>query len=385
MPVIQRHLTILLLWLVGLGAAAQFAKVAVPFAQVRSLYPDAGDSVGWLLSIVSLLGAILGIVFGDLVARIGEKRILLLGVVLGAALSIGQSALLTFEWMLLTRVLEGLSHLAIVVAAPTLIAQISGDRLRPLAMAFWSTFFGVTFALFAWVILPLFQDQSIGRLFGTHGVYMGIAAVLIGLFIPSGFDAQNRPKTRNVIATHLRAYTTAKISTPAVGWLFYTLTFVSLLALLPDHLPPENSDRALGLMPLFSIATSLFIVPIIAARHSSMRAIFQGFILGIGIILFAMIWDLRTVLTVVFFGVIGLVQGGSFAAVPELNEDPEDQALAYGFMAQMGNVGNLLGTPLLLLTIQMGGASAMFVTVALLYAIAVTALSVLLLKTKASA
>ena len=364
-------LTILLLWLVGLGAAAQFAKIAVPFATVRAFYPDAGDAVGWLLSIVSLSGAVLGIVFGNLVARAGEKRIIIAGLILGALMSLWQASIPSFSWMLFSRFLEGLSHLTIVVAAPTLITQLAGDRLRPLAMSFWSTFFGVAFAIFAWIVIPLFPSDGLGGLLSAHGIYMAVAAGLLVFILPK--DEPKEVQATNVIASHLRAYTTPSIAAPALGWLFYTLTFVSLIALIPERLPEGEAAWATGLMPLMSIATSLFLVPLIATRYSSLHAIYAGFAIGAVLILFAINIDLRAIVAVIFFGVIGLVQGGSFASVPELNKTAEDQALAYGFMAQMGNVGNLLGTPILLWVISMGGDTAKYGAITLLYTVAIAA------------
>ena len=52
---------------------------------------------------------------------------------------------------------------------------------------------------------------------------------------------------------------------------------------------------------------------------------------------------------------LGFVQGASFAAIPELNDTPASRAQAAGAIAQLGNVGTTLGTPLLLaLTAAMG-------------------------------
>ena len=58
------------------------------------------------------------------------------------------------------------------------------------------------------------------------------------------------------------------------------------------------------------------------------------------------------------FAVLGLVQGASFAAVPELNNSVKTQALSYGVMAQLGNLGNLIGTPILLAVLSMGEIAA---------------------------
>jgi nitrate/nitrite transporter NarK len=44
---------------------------------------------------------------------------------------------------------------------------------------------------------------------------------------------------------------------------------------------------------------------------------------------------------------LGIVQGASFAAIPELNATPEDRARAAGAVAQLGNLGTTTGTPVL--------------------------------------
>ena len=82
-----------------------------------------------------MVGALLGIVVGGLVGRFGEKRILLTGLLLGAGISFWQVGLPALETMLFSRLLEGCSHLAIVVAAPTLIVQLSDAKYRGTAMA----------------------------------------------------------------------------------------------------------------------------------------------------------------------------------------------------------------------------------------------------------
>ena len=49
---------------------------------------------------------------------------------------------------------------------------------------------------------------------------------------------------------------------------------------------------------------------------------------------------------------LGIVQGASFAAIPQLNPRPEDRARAAGAVAQLGNLGTTTGTPLLALLMQ---------------------------------
>ena len=57
-------------------------------------------------------------------------------------------------------------------------------------------------------------------------------------------------------------------------------------------------------------------------------------------------------------GAMGLIQGASFAAVPQLNAKPAQQAQANGAMAQMGNIGNTSGTPIMAAALAGMGYSA---------------------------
>ncbi|MDP2118386.1 MAG: hypothetical protein Q8K28_00635 [Hoeflea sp.] len=64
-------------------------------------------------------------------------------------------------------------------------------------------------------------------------------------------------------------------------------------------------------------------------------------------------------LFIALFAALGLVQGASFAAVPELNAALPDRALANGGIAQTGNIGNALGTPVLLAVTATGAAAGL--------------------------
>ncbi len=360
---------ILVLWAAGLGAAGQFAKIAVPFGSLRALYPEAG----WLLSVVSLLGVVFGMSAGVLVARIGGQRLLIASLLLGAAMSLWQAALPSFAVMLASRLIEGFSHLMIVVAAPTLIADIAPQRFRAAAMTLWSTFFGVAFALIAWLGLPLVAAYGLPMLFLAHGLFMVL--IVGGLRVGLGSDGQKVSGSGSglglslILRQQITAYRSPRISAPGLGWLFYTLTFVALLALLPDRLPEESRSEAMTLMPLASIAAALLLVtPMLLWLHA-VTIVILGFIMAGGVM--ALFWTgLPTpLLAVLLFAVLGLVQGASFAAVPALNTTTETRALSNAALAQMGNLGNSIGTPLLLRAQAEAGLHGLLIAIIICYSL----------------
>ncbi|MEM9757317.1 MAG: MFS transporter, partial [Pseudomonadota bacterium] len=78
---------VLLLWLAGLGAAAQYGKISVIFEMLPALYPDQGEAIGFAVSLVGAVGIVLGVVAGVIVTRVGPRTAILGGLGLGAAMS----------------------------------------------------------------------------------------------------------------------------------------------------------------------------------------------------------------------------------------------------------------------------------------------------------
>lgn len=360
---------ILLLWLAGLGAAGQFAKIAVPLGEFGALYPNAGSGLGWLLSLISIVGIFLGMTAGIFAAKFGYVRLLIIAMLLGAAVSIWQAQTPSFTAMLISRLIEGFSHLIIVVVAPTLIAQVASDGFRAMVMALWSTFFGVAFAIVAWFGLPLISSHGVASLLLGHGAFMGVLAGLLAvafrifeLHMPSS-DAPL--SVRIILRQHVSAYRSPYISAPALGWLFYTLTFVAILAILPSILPANAG--LVGLLPLISIAASLVLVPYLLRFTSAVNLVIGGFISATVIIVLILIGLPAAVAFMGLFAVLGLIQGASFVSVTQLNTSTNDRALANGTMAQMGNLGNTIGTPLLLAILVHFGMTGLLVTICTLY------------------
>ncbi|MEH6775781.1 MAG: MFS transporter, partial [Cereibacter changlensis] len=178
-------LLVLALWGAGLGSAAQFAKLGVIFDQIALAYPGRSEvALGLTVSIVGFVGLVFGTTAGLLVQRLGYRRVLVAALSLGAVLSALQALLPPLPVMLALRLAEGASHLAIVVAAPVLIAQLAPLRLQGLAMTLWSSFFAVSFAITATLGRPLVEAQGIAALFLAHGAYMAGFALLLWRLLP---------------------------------------------------------------------------------------------------------------------------------------------------------------------------------------------------------
>jgi len=356
-----------LLWAAGLGAAAQYGKISVIFDQLPLVYPNAGAGLGFAVSLVGFLGIVLGVIAGVLVAKIGYRRALLWALLLGALMSFVQASFPALPVFLASRIIEGAAHLAIVVAAPTLIAQITAERSRGFALTLWGTFFGVSFAVLAWAGLPLVARFGLGSLMLAHGIYMTAMALILWRVLPSGVVPSDRVNLIDLIRAHGRIYSSARIGAPAIGWLFYTICFVSVLTVFPPYVAPELRALVIGGMPLMSILSSLTLGVVLLRYMAATSVVIIGFLACA--LCAAALWALpgHPVIALMLGGSLGLVQGASFAAVPQLNAAPEDRALANGGLAQMGNLGNTSGTPIMVVVLGLLGYGGMMGVLTLIF------------------
>ncbi len=352
---------VLLLYLAGLGAAAQYGKVSVVFDRLGGVWPEAGAGLGFALSLVGLIGIVLGVTAGIVVARVRYRRAVLWALWAGAALSAVQATLPGLPLFLASRVLEGMSHLALVVAIPTLIAQLSMPKDRPFTLTLWGTFFGVAFTVLVWGGIPFADRMGLPGLFLAHAAWMAAMAAILTAVLPrvQAEEAEGDLSLGGILSRHVAIYRSPRLSAPAVAWLSYTFTYVSLLTLLPPYIAPEWRAAVVGGMPLVSIASSLTLGVLLLRRMSAVTVIVLGFAGAAAAALALAALPGDPLFCLALAASLGLVQGAGFAAVPELNAALPDRAQANGALAQTGNIGNTLGPPVLLAVIGAGGYPAM--------------------------
>ncbi|WP_248298171.1 MFS transporter [Tabrizicola sp. YIM 78059] len=338
---------VLLLWCAGLGAAAQFGKISILYETLRTTYGGGGEvALGLVVSIVGMVGLIFGTTAGLLVARIGPRRAIVAALAAGAAMSALQALLPPYPLMLASRIVEGASHLAIVVVGPTMIATLAPEHRRPLAMTLWSSFFGVTYTILA-LIGPHAGPTG---LFLGHAAWMGALAAILALTLPPDPRGHALPMD-NLLAQHARIYASPRLAAPAMGFCCYTFLYVAVLTLLPPETPATHRALIAAGMPLVSIAVSLTLGVWLLGRMSAVTLVQAGYAVAIpGFLILWVFWGQGAGMVAGGFllsAALGIVQGASFAAIPELNASPDDRARAAGAVAQLGNLGTTTGTPVL--------------------------------------
>lgn len=358
-----------LLLLAGLFAAAQFGKLTLAFAPLSAIY---GGAAAWLVSVVGLIGIVFGAVAGVLVARIGLARALLGALILGGAVSGAQALLPGTPVLALLRAVEGVSHLAIVVACPTLMSAHSSDRDRPVVMGIWAAFFGMSLAITAVIIPALLESGGLPAVFLAHGIGMILCAGLLWPVLPRE-RLTPPPQSFNYLSEHRQIYGAARRLLPGGGFVFYTTIYIALIAVLPGLL--NLPLWAISGIPLLSLSGT-FAAGFMARKIDPVAISVAGFIASAVLMICVAALPqgaMQLVTLLVLFALMGLIPGASFAAIPHYNPDLTDRARATGGIAQLGNVGTTSGTPILVLAAT-GGIWGVTVVVTVFCALGIAVL-----------
>ncbi len=358
---------VLVLWLCGVLAAFQFAKIAVALAPLQAHYAVTAASVGWVLSIPGTVGLLLGVMLGLLAPRWGYRRLLLGGLALGAAVNAAQCLLPPMQWLLASRVVEGASHLAVVVATPVLMVAASAPHHRAMVMGLWSTFMGVGFALAGAFGSALVAHAPVEAVFALHGAALVLVACLV-LWVqaPDVPGVAPRMPLATLWRHHIQIYTVWTSALPGLCFLGYTAMAMALLSFMPQ----ANGKHSVGLattLPLMGIAGTLFAGWVAQHHVPPLRLARYAFV---GVVVCALGWGAgqwanadTTVLALLLLFAAGVAGASAFVLIPALNHHPAEQARASGALAQMGNLGATLGPPVFAWCMAQWGAQGLVVCV----------------------
>lgn len=362
---------VFLLWGCGILAAMQFAKISLTFSILQAQFGVSPAQMGWVLSMVGVVGLTLGVSMGLLAPRVGYRRLLTAGLLLGAALAALQTLDLSFGWFLATRVLEGASHLSVVVAAPTLMAGAASPQHRSVAMGLWSTFVGTAFALCAAFGLPFLMHYSTYHLFALHASLLLLAAVCVANMVPADPVRVPEAARGSLLARHVRIYTHWATAMPGLCFFCYTGLAVALLTFLPRGLP-ESQHWAAAVLPFVGMAGT-FGAGWLTRRQNPMQLLAWIYpAMGLAGLVCATAASVHwgyTAAALLLMGISGLAGGTAFALIPALNKDAAQQARANGAVAQMGNLGATLGPPTFALALSQQPAWGLAIPVVALAAL----------------
>jgi len=333
----------------GVFGAAQVGRVAPAAEALRADMAFDLATLGWAVSLITLVSAVFGLFAGYGVARFGASRVLVFGTAILAASVLLATFSLSVPMLLAVRVLEGIGYLGVVVAAPTLIAREASLKDMPAALALWGTFF--TLGLSVAAISGGWLSQLLGwrEWYGVNGALLTVAAALACWMLP-----------KSPVPSRIPTGMLSEMRLPAASWLLgaaffgVTLLTLALLSMLPPFLvevrgfSPSMAGGTTGIVALASIAGS-FAYGVLVARVGQSWVVLAA----VGFLILAAFpgFSVRLPSTLgLAFAALAVFGSGAlvshvFASVPRLVIDPEKIGPANGLIAQIGSVGALSGPP----------------------------------------
>ncbi|MBU0747798.1 MAG: MFS transporter [Gammaproteobacteria bacterium] len=329
----------------GVVSALHLGKVAIAGPQLQAELGLSLGMLGGLGATFAVLGALGGVMAGSVVARAGDRRMLVTGLwatVLGAALAMSTDR---FPVLLASRAVEGLGFLLITVAGPTVLGRLVRAADRNRAMALWSCFMPAGMAL-AMLTGPWLGEWR--NLWAAAAVAAGLLAVVVLCAVPRA------PAPAEGLLPPVRV---ADVWQPAplaltTTFLLYSLMFFALFSFLPVLLQQRMQVGAGAVGLLAALASAVNMVGNLAAgvllkkmtreALGTAAAVTMG-LCAVGIFLPVLGPEAAFVLCLVFSAVGGLIPASLLSSVAQVTSTPTQAALVVGLLMQGSNLGQALG------------------------------------------
>lgn len=352
-------------WVVAaaIGAALHIGKLPPALPVLERELGISLVQAGFLLSLVQLAGMLLGLATGLAVQRVGLKRSMMAGLlVLGGASGIGAMAE-SASWLLVTRAVEGLGFLWVVLPGPGMLRRLVPESRINSMLGVWGTYMpmgtSVALLLGPWVML-------LGPVQGGWRIWwwlLALVALGFGLLLRLCVPAD--PPRHPVAAGSSRANASSKLlgltlrSGPvwllALTFCMYSGQWLAVIGFLPSiYAKAGIASAAAGW--LTGLAAALNMVGNLVAGRLLERGVMPHALLVTGFLAMAcgaMLafgtdiaprWQFAAVL--VFSTVGGLIPATLFSLGVRLAPDPAAVSATVGWMQQWSSAGQFAVPPL---------------------------------------
>jgi len=348
-------LQVLLLMGSGVVAAAQIGKAIISVPMIRSDLALGLDLAGLIVATFATLGAMTGIGAGLVVGRLGAGRSLTGGMgVITLGNVIGASAPDQLV-LLVARIIEGVGFLAVVVAIPSMLAQLVTREKRDFVMAAWSAYMPIGIMLML-LVAPLLPTIGWRSFWLANALATGSCAILLAIHAPAT-PATARAGAARFFADALTIVRQPSCLVLAFAFFGYSCQIFSLAFALPLLLTSVHgvSLGAAGLLSAMVLAVS-------AIGHLS-----SSFLLRVGVPIWANVAAASgffalssfavygnvlppqgiSLVAALALGIGGLAPGALYAAAPHAAPSPSVVPPTIGLLQQASSLGQFAG-PLVL-------------------------------------
>jgi len=339
----------------GILAAFQVGKVHIALPSIRHSFALSLVSASWLLSALSVVGLFVATPTGSYAGKIGTKKTLILGLLLVAAASAAGAFSPTSAWLLWSRLLEGIGYVMIVVAAPSLIVELTTQADIRLALAGWSCFMPGGIALIT-LLAPLLLAMHTWRaLWLANALLILLYALLLMVAVKPRTVIPVEPQAHPLV--EFRAVATARGPMfLAIIFAMYTMQHLAIMGFMPTLLIEKFALSPSRAGVLVSIAMASNILGNLAAGLLLQRGIRRSVLIGatsifmvfmtLGMFSFGLSLVAVYLCAFLFSCVGGIVPASVLSAAPIHAPNEHLIPATNGLLVQGSNLGIVLGPPL---------------------------------------
>ncbi|NMG42416.1 MFS transporter [Aromatoleum toluvorans] len=342
--------------LAGCLASAQVGKVPPALAAIREQLGVGLIHAGWIATAINAAAAMLGVIVGLALARLGAERGLLAGLLLmgtGSALGAAAPDGMT---LIASRACEGAGFVLVVVAAPSLLAAAAADdpaRRRRL-LTLWSCYMPTGMGLMM-AVAPLLLQR-----YGWRGLWTANAVAVAACLLAAVLLHRRLAERAGPRPPPLQMFTRARLTQPAF-WLMgvcfgsYAATWFMIATWLPsfavEHMgyTAEHATWLTAVAVGGNILGNLTTGPLLARGVPRWTLLVGVMVMmgGLGWFVFTAGYDpvLRSVAAVVACSAGGLLPAAVMGGIPLHAHSPADIAIGNGILMQCSNLGTFVGVP----------------------------------------
>jgi MFS family permease len=360
--------TVFLIYALCVAAASCISQAVPVIGDIARYFHAPREQAGLVISLPSALGAIGALAVGWIVDRAGDKRTLLVGCALLIAGDIGVTVAPSLTALLIYRAIEGVGYVCVAVGTVTMVARITQGKQRTVALALWSSFVPMSFAI------PLILAALVAGAAHWRWAFLGHAIItfvlaLAGLTLPRWQRSSGTARTVG-LASVLRSAPPFALGTAFAAGAFVQTGIISTLPqlLTSRYGVPFGLASAVGTVGMLSnVAGCLSMGPLLNRGHSVGKLVMLSVGLALAATLILAVAPLpfwgAVVAAIAFFCGAGLVVG-FWALLPTVAPSPSARGATSGLVTQLTLWGVLFGPPAAFAALGNPGRQAINVSVA---------------------
>ena len=350
----------------GFLVAFQVGKMPVALTSIRSDLGLGIVAAGWAVSLLNLTTAVLGAPGGVISDRIGHRRLLLGSLALLAAGSALGAAAENAVVFLISRFVESLAVLGLLVSIPAFLFAAAAERHRGTTLAMWSarTPFGMALMIIA---TPLILTLT-----GWRGLWLVNAAIALIALVALTVVTRRAVRHTAVPRSQLTWWSSLRLVLVRPGpWVLAAsfITYAAMWMAVMVWLPTFLTEVRGWTLAAAAWGTALVVVANVPSNlvcgHLAQRGVPTWILIaapslvmgvtGYGIFAPEVPDVLKLSLAVAFSLLGGFLPGAILVAVPRYAPSPDQIGAVNGVVVQGASFGHFIGPPVLAVLVSWSG------------------------------